>query len=43
MIARLMRVNFLAKTKTNIGKIAAESLENDTNHENTKISKLKLY
>ena len=44
MIARLMRVNFLAKTKTKQHRqIAAESLENDTKHENNEISKLKLY
>ena len=35
-----MRVNLLANTKAYIGKLA-ESLENDRNHENNKISKLK--
>ena len=43
MIARLMRVNFLEKNKNKHRQIAAESLENDTNHETNKISKLKLY
>ena len=38
-----MRVNFLAKTENKHRQIAAESLENDTNHENSKISTLKLY
>ena len=38
-----MRVNFFAKTKTNIGNLPAASLENDRNLTNSKISKLKLY
>ena len=33
----------LGKNKNEHWQIAAESLENDTNHENNKISKLKLY
>ena len=33
----------LGKNKNKHRQIAAESLENDTNHENNKISKLKLY
>ena len=33
----------LGKNKNKHRQIAAESLENDTNHENHKISKLKLY
>ena len=44
MIARLMRVIFdLGKNKNKHRQIAGESLDNDTNHENNKISKLKLY
>ena len=43
MIARLMLLNFLAKTQNIHRQIVAESLENDTNHENNKISRLKLY
>ena len=38
-----MRLNFLAKTQNIHRQIVAESLENDTNHENNKISRLKLY
>ena len=33
----------LGKDKNKHRQIAAESLENDTNHENNKISRLKLY
>ena len=33
----------LGKNKNKHRQIAAELLENDTNHENNKISKLKLY
>ena len=33
----------LGKNKNKHRQIAAESLENDTNHENSKISTLKLY
>ena len=33
----------LGKNKNKHRQIAAESLENDTNHENNKISRLKLY
>ena len=33
----------LGNNKNKHRQIAAESLENDTNHENNKISKLKLY
>ena len=33
----------LGENKNKHRQIAAESLENDTNHENNKISKLKLY
>ena len=33
----------LGKNKNKHRQIAAESLENDTNHENNEISKLKLY
>ena len=41
-IARLTQVNFFAKTKqTEV--ICAESLENDRNLKNSKISKLQLY
>ena len=42
MIARIIRI-ILAKTTNIYRQIAAESLENDTDHENNKISKLKLY
>ena len=33
----------LGEDKNKLRQTVAESLENDTNHENNKISKLKLY